>query len=500
MDWLNRWRETAAPALIVALMVALYPPPLGAQSLPTSAQSASATDGFRATDLRGSTVFGGAEVQPNDQLTNYNRNTTPAAPADLSPDQRTEHDRASFQGPPAGHDPRHFRIELEPLEDRRTRQFFESEPFPHVGWRMGGFILFQEFEIAPAWTSNVLATRDARDDWRADVFSETRLVSNWSNHALELRMAHDRSYHRRFANENDSEQTYEMRGRLDIVRRTNLEVRAARDIRQESRNSIDAASTTGAPRADVITDRINFSLNHRFNRLSLQLRGSHSITAYEAASIGLSNDRDLTRRALAIRAQWEFRPSLSVFGEFEREQRRHPAVAATDGLSRNADGERYRAGLALGQTGEYLRGEASIGYGVQRPKVRALPNVDAFLIDANVAWRITPLTSLLLDARTEFGETTLSGAPGVVERRIGASFRHTFTHRLAGEGGISYSTQDYRAATLKERDLTFSANVEYSLNRHAALFGRYQHVWFRSSDSTRNYDADTIMVGARLRN
>jgi hypothetical protein len=201
-----------------------------------------------------------------------------------------------------------------------------------------------------------------------------------------------------------------------------------------------------------------------------------------------------------MRAQWEFRPTFSVFGEIERDERHHPEAAATDGLSRNSQGERYRAGVALGQTGEFLRGEASIGYGIQRPAASSLPDVEAFLVDANVAWRITPLTSMLFEARTAFNETTLTGSPGVVDRRIGAKLRHAFTQRLTGEVGVSYSTQDYPGATLAEHSVTLNSGVEYSLNRHAALFGRIEHVRFRSNAIDRDYDASTIRFGARIRN
>ena len=107
---------------------------------------------------------------------------------------------------------------------------------------------------------------------------------------------------------------------------------------------------------------------------------------------------------------------------------------------------------------------------------------------------------MLFDARTNFGETTLAGSPNVVERRIGAAIRHALTYRLTGEAGVSYATQDYRGATLSERDVTVDANVEYSFNRNAALFTRFQHVRFRSSNAARDYNASTVMIGARLRN
>lgn len=496
MDWQNRWRTIARPALAAVVAAALWTGASQAQT--TVSASSPAAD---RTDSPPPNAFGRTEAGSHNQLTDFDRSTqvTDRRPP-LIEDRRPQRDRDAFENPPAGHDPRYFRIEIAPLEDRRTRQFFETEPFAPLGWRIGGFIFFQEVELDATWDSNVFLGRDARGDRRLDFVSESRLVSDWSNHALELRMRHDRSYHRRFTQEDDAGEIYEVRGRLDITRRTNIEARGAHEITQESRDSVDASGTLGAPRADVVTNRADVTLNHRFNRLSLQLRGGFTDTDYEEATGTAVNPRDLERRTVAMRAQWEFRPTFSIFGEVERDRRRHPGVAASDGLSRNSDGERYRAGVALGQTGAYLRGEASIGYGVQRPDVAALPHIEAFLVDANVAWRVTELTSLLFTAETDIGETVLAGSSGVVERRIGLSARHAFSHRLRGEAGVSYGTQDYKGAALDERDVTFDANVEYSFNRHAALFSRYQHVRFRSSDATRDYDVDTVMVGARLRN
>lgn len=100
---------------------------------------------------------------------------------------------------------------------------------------------------------------------------------------------------------------------------------------------------------------------------------------------GTTNTRNVRARNLALRAQWEFRPTLSVFGELELEDRHHAAPSLSDNLSRNSKGERYRLGVALGQTGAYLRGEASIGYGVQRARSSALSDIRAFLVDANLA-------------------------------------------------------------------------------------------------------------------
>lgn len=426
-------------------------------------------------------------------------NSMDLGPADaLKPveaDLREQRDRDAFDNPPAGHNPGAFQIEsVAPLQDRRIRQFFENDPFEQVGWRLGSFILFQELEVSPAWDSNVFFQSNARDDWSAAFRSETRLVSDWANHALELRTLHNRSYHATFSDENTAEQTYELRGRIDVRQRTTIEALVAHEVRQESRDSIDITTDLSAARPDVTTDRATLVFNHRFNRLSLQLRGGVSETRYEA------DERDVITDTLAARAQWEFRPELSVFGEVELNRRRRADSPSDNHLTRDSEGERYRAGVALGQEGEYLRGEASVGYGRQRPEAALLPDIRTFLIDANLAWRVTSLTSLLVQAATDIDETTLAGSPGAVNRSVGATLRHSFTPRLIGEAGVTYATQDYEGTSLIERSLSFRTNVEYTVNRHAALFSRFEHVQFRSSEAMRDYDANTVLFGVRLRN
>ena len=191
MDWQNRWRECVLPALVVVLTSALCASPSFAQQQPAAVRSMPAatadTNVSGPDDLRGTTLFGEPAASRSNQLTDFRQEAfdTRAELSNDDPDQRARRDRDAFENPPAGHDPRYFQIEIEPLEDRRTRQFFEAEPFPHVGWRLGSFILFQEFEVAPAWDSNVFLGRNARGDWRAD-FSQK---PGWSRTGPTMRLS-----------------------------------------------------------------------------------------------------------------------------------------------------------------------------------------------------------------------------------------------------------------------------------------------------------------------
>ncbi len=196
-----------------------------------------------------------------------------------------------------------------------------------------------------------------------------RLVSNWTAHALEFRTSGDLSYFSEFDSENDKGYLVESRGRLDLARRTNLQGLLSHELPQESRSALDARSA--GTRANQIVDRAEAAFNHRFNRLSLQLRGSandYSFGRVENLGLKTSNaDRDYTAYEETVRAAWEFKPTLSVFTEVAVNQRDYGLAAATDNINRSSDGERYRTGLSFGNTGKILRGEISLGYGVQRP-------------------------------------------------------------------------------------------------------------------------------------
>jgi len=137
----------------------------------------------------------------------------------------------------------------------------------------------------------------------------------------------------------------------------------------EDRSALDASSVR--TRAKILTDRAEATYNQRFNRLSLQLRGS--VTGYtygdtEYQGIVTSNqDRDYTQYEEAARATWQFKPTFSPFVEVAVNQRDYAEAAQSDNINRSSTGERYRFGVSFGNTGAILRGEISLGYGVQTP-------------------------------------------------------------------------------------------------------------------------------------
>ena len=98
-----------------------------------------------------------------------------------------------------------------------------------------------------------------------------------------------------------------------LSRFTNIQGEISHDVTQESRQVLEASRA--GPRSDVTVERAAASLNHRFNRLSLQLRGSVSDISYEppVSSVAAVSDRDYQNATETLRATWEFKPTLLAF-------------------------------------------------------------------------------------------------------------------------------------------------------------------------------------------
>lgn len=420
-------------------------------------------------------------------------------------DSRTAEEIAPFQDTPpaADGDPLLFQIEdLDPvIDNRRPSRLFRNEPFDPVGIRIGSFILFPELELGGAYFSNVFRAPNASSDIAADVKPAVRLVSNWSRHALEFRANGNLSFYNDFDSENEKGYLVESRGRLDVTRKTSIQALISHEQTQESRSALDASSV--GTRANQLTDRAEASLNHRFNRLGLQFRGSVADFAFgETQNIGVVTNnasRDYKAYEEAVRATWELKPTLLPFAEVAINQREYDGLASSDLISRTSQGQRYRLGVSFGNTSQILRGEISLGYGVQSPNDGRLKSLDGLLVDANATWRVTDLTSLLFTARSDVSETSTANVGGAFFHSWAVEARHSLRSYLIGSAGLSYATQDSLDGVIKESELRATLGLEYYLNREAVMFGNYAHTAFDAVGTASDYNGDEVKVGMRLR-
>ncbi len=420
----------------------------------------------------------------------------------ISDDPRLPADRTAFLSPPAGYDSLAFQIELDPATDARPGRLARFEPYVPVGRRAGSWVVFPTVEAGVSGTTNVYRTSPARPDLIFDVRPTLLAVTDWQRHAVQIKATGLGSAYAKHPTENDRSYAFELRGRLDINTRANIEVLAAHSLDQEQRSST-FAPTDARTRTPYATDKLAVAYNQRFNRLSLQLRGAVTEIDYQPtttiAGTTLANDeRDLTQRDVAVRAAWSFSPALAAFAELAGNTQTYRATPG-DGISRNATGDRLRVGLSFGTTSQVWRGEIATGYGHQRSRDSRLQDVEGVLLDANLAWRPTQLTSVLVNARTDFLTSIVPGQGGATQRQVGLELRHAFLRQLNGVAGISYQTTDYQGLPLHEQTTTGELGAEYFVSKSTALLARYSHAILTSTAAGAGTTTDTIRVGVRYR-
>ena len=395
------------------------------------------------------------------------------------------------------------RPEIDPLTDRRPRRFFRFEPYEALGIPLGSFVLFPELELAAGATSNALGTATQTiSDMYLRVRPTIDLLSNWRTHALEFRATGLASFYDRVSSEDEREALVEARGRIDISKRTQVAAQVSYQVQQESSRSIDARGG-GTDNGDIVTQRAAARFQHRFNRLTVQLRGSVSTFDYgsvaAAGGVLTQSDRDYVARDAAVRASYEFKPNLIVFSEVQGDWRRYDVPAASDGILRTSSGWRTRFGVSAGQVGGIVRGALSLGYAVQSPDDDRLQDVSGLIIDANLAWRLSGLTTFLFNASSEIGETTLAGSAGALVRSVGVEARHALKRHIIASAGLSLTASDYQGLPVEERDWLMRAGLDYYVNRSLKLWARIEHTIFRSTQAGRDYDETEGLIGLTMR-
>jgi hypothetical protein len=422
-------------------------------------------------------------------------------PADADPRLKANVD--AFERPAAGYDAIAFQIDdVAPLLDRRPARLARFEPYDPLGIRRGSWIVFPEVEVGIGATNNILRAPGRDGAGFLDARPTVRVISNLRRHAVELRGTGLVSANDGFMTENDKAYALEARARFDIARSTNVSALVSHARDQEARQARDAIDGARA-RGDIDTTRLALAFNHRVGSFGLQVRGGLANIDYAPvvtrAGLTITNTaRDVFVRDAAIRGTWFFTPALAGFTEVQIIDRAYAEVTA-DGILRDSTGWRSLAGLTFGGPQTVWRGEIAAGYGVQTPNDTRLKPIEGMIFDANLGWRITGLTSLLLTARTDLNDAVTAGRDGSVTWSGGIELRHAFRRHLIGTAGVRHTLTDYRGVDLTERETTADLGLEYALDRATTLFAKYSHVWFDSSVAGAGYQVDAVRLGLRWR-
>jgi len=391
-------------------------------------------------------------------------------------------------------------------------QRHDLDPYVPIGMRLGSFLLFTEAEIGTILTDNVLDTKtDTHSDIAFEFAPDIRLESNWGRHFFSAEFNADRSWYRDFSVEDDRDYQAILKGRLDVTRRTHLELELEKSQTQEGRDSISLTDIAG-DQTDLLEQHITASADHTFNRLTLKLTGTVAEYDYNEAAdatldefdptlttfIPFQDIRDYREDELKLRSTYELKPATAVFLEGAVNEREYRQPISSAGLRRGSSGLVVLSGLTFRLTGR-LTGEISAGWGEQQSVEESLAPIEGPLLNADLIWQPSPLTKVEFLARSEIDETTLVDSLGAIDRYYELSVQHAFWRYLVLGGYVSYEIADYVDTALVDQRLKEGFTAEYYFNPYMSVYGRFEHTDFFSTEEDNDFVENEVRLGVRIR-
>ena len=385
----------------------------------------------------------------------------------------------------------------------------DLDPYVPIGMRLGSFLLFTEAEIGTILTDNVLATdTDTHADAAFEVAPDIRLESNWSRHFFSAQFTADRSWYRDFSVEDDRIYQAILKGRLDVTRRTHLELEGEKSLTQAGRNSVSLTDIAGN-QIDLNEQHLAAAVDHTFNRLTLKLTGTVAQYDYDdepsadpdlfgESVVPFLDIRDYREDELKLRGTYELSSKTGVFVEGTINDRDYKQPVSSAGLRRGSSGYVLLSGMTFQMTGK-LTGEISAGWGQQQSIERSFSPIEGFLLNGDIIWQPTRATKVEFIARSEIDETTLVDSFGAVDRYYEVSLQHAFWRYLVLGTYVSYEVADYVDDPLVDQRLKEGLTGEYYFNPYFSVYGRYEHTDFFSTDQGSDFVENEVRLGVRIR-
>ncbi|QZO01204.1 outer membrane beta-barrel protein [Chenggangzhangella methanolivorans] len=400
---------------------------------------------------------------------------------------------------PGGFDRTRLRRPASPVDDA----------YAPTGVTAGAFTLRPSLETAAGYDDNPnRVDGSAKGSGFVRLKGELDAQSNWSRHALDFESSAQIRRYESVRPGYEPDLNAALSGRLDISERT--------QINAQLRGSV-IASQPGDPetsgiKGDEISRSVGATLGvaQRFNRLSLRLDGL--VDRYTVKDSKLTNPdpvtgddmRDNSDRAYnsyqaRLRASYDLSPKLQPFVETSVDTRDYDQKIDNTGL-RHLGSDGFAVGGAQFEAGRLVTGELGLGYGRQTPKDGGLKPVEGVLIDGNVAWTPTALTTVRGTVRTSLQETSLVNSSGILDRSGELSIEHQFRRNFIGTARLAFDRAEYKGgAKLTQDQLTAGLGFEYKINRNVALTGKFDRVWMDSTAQGADYVASIVEFGLKFR-
>lgn len=384
------------------------------------------------------------------------------------------------------------------------RRLVQADPYGPLGVRLGNsFLFFPAIEQSFGYDDNPnRASGSARMGSRVSrTDAALRVQTDWNRHELTgfVRGGYSVFPDVQGADRPDGDGRLTLR--IDASRDTQLDAETHFRIESERPGNPNlVAGVAERPINSVVGG--STGVTHRFNRLSIGLRGTLDREDFENARLGDGtiidqSDRNVTQVGVRLRAAYELNPGLIPFVESVIDTRVHDQRIDRRGFARDSDGASVRAGSTFEIT-RTLTGEVSGGIQARVYEDQRLETLVGPLVEAGLIWSASPLTNVRLRGQSSIEETTLAFSSGAITQRATLEVQHDLRRNLSVVAAVSVSNTDYDGVRLREEGFAGTVRVDYRLTRSVALRASFTHERLKSTSPGSDYTANVILVGMRF--
>jgi hypothetical protein len=378
------------------------------------------------------------------------------------------------------------------------------QDYKPLGIRAGTFMLHPGVQLAAEYTDNALYTgEDKSSDTIYHVRPYITAQSNWSRHALNMRLAADIARYQDLGYRDYEDYFLLVSGRVDVKSRAAFSYNLDYMNLHEGLNTRDAEQGLEPTRYDLYGAGVGY--DHAFNRLHIGLNYSWRHTDYDDAvaadgSTIDNQDRDRDTTSFSLRAGYQFQTDKQVFVSVAGNEVKYDQFLDRNGYNRNSSGYTANAGLNFLVTG-LISGDVFVSYHEQDYDDPALLPVSGWAGGMGLSWRPTQLTSVGARISSSIEETTSADASGYFSTLYALRVDHELRRDLQISGQISFRDSDYQLtadapAGARNKDKTWRAGIgaTYFFNRHVFLSASYDYSKLTSNIPRDGYEANRVWV------
>lgn len=372
------------------------------------------------------------------------------------------------------------RADTDPRQD--VLQRLESDLAP-AGLRVGSMVLNPQLRAGVTYDDNIFATRNnKKSDFIGNVGAGLRARSDLPRHAFGMLVDLDGN---KFADNEDEDFWHgnvEASGRFDIERETNVGGNLAVRRLTDPRDSPDDLNGTepsvyrlyqGSAFAQTGGASITSRLEAGVNRLE-----------YDdvETSTGTLNTAERERDEFFANGTVGYRylGAEQVYVRGQVNERNYRRAEDNSGFRRDSQGYRAEVGATFA-LGPLIFGDFAVGYQQQDYDDARFGSPGQLVYSGGLLWSPTRLTSVRLEARSEFAESFNTGSPGYWRDLYTLTVAHEIRNNLVGFVRGVYTERDFETISREDEVYGGDLGVVYRLDRGLFIDGEYR---YRESDSS----------------